>query len=104
MYMRVRKKNKTLSKRVAYERINILFRLAEKNYKTNPERSDRYVNLIRQISMRQRVKIPRHIKRRICKYCYSFLVPGSNCRVRLKGEYVLTTCYNCGRKVHFPYN
>lgn len=98
-----RKKNKDLSKKIAEERIEILFELADRNFKTHPERTQRYVTLARLIGMRYRVRLVRDQKRRICKHCYSYLVPGSNCRIRLKGSTVLTTCFSCGKQSRYPY-
>jgi len=98
-----RKKNKDLSKKIAEERIIILFELAEQNFKTHPDRTQRYVALARLISMRYRVRLTRDMKRQICKHCYHFLVPGSNCRVRLKGGVVLKTCLVCGKQNRYPY-
>jgi RNase P subunit RPR2 len=84
-----RKKNKDLSKKIAAERILRLFELAEENYKDYPERAQRYAALAQ--------------KRRICKHCYHYLVPGSNCRIRLKNGMVLTTCFACGKQSRYPY-
>jgi len=98
-----RKKNKDLSKKIAEERIIILFELAEQNFKTHPERTKRYVELARLIGMRYRVRLTRDQKRRICKHCYSYLVPGNNCRTRLKDGVVQTTCFECGKMSRYPY-
>ena len=98
-----RKKNKDLSKKIAAERILRLFELAEENYKDYPERAQRYAALARLISMRYQVRLIREQKRRICKHCYHYLVPGSNCRIRLKNGMVLTTCFACGKQSRYPY-
>ncbi|MDV0445306.1 hypothetical protein MmiAt1_08770 [Methanimicrococcus sp. At1] len=98
-----RKKNKDLTKKIAEERIVILLALAEDNFKTHPDRTKRYVGLARTISMRSRVRLTRDQKRRICKHCYSWLVPGNNCRIRLKGSTVLTACHVCGKMSYYPY-
>ncbi|MDR2944719.1 MAG: ribonuclease P [Methanosarcinales archaeon] len=98
-----RKKNKDASKKIAEERIVILFGLAEQNFKTHPERTARYIELARTIGMRYRVRLTRGQKRRICKHCYSYLVPGNNCRVRLSGGTVQTTCFSCGQLSRYPY-
>ncbi|MCS7110735.1 MAG: ribonuclease P [Ignisphaera sp.] len=64
------------------------------------EYAKRYGELIKRISMRCRVDIPRSIKRWICKNCNVIMVPGSNARVRSrrKGKTlrVVTTCLVCG--------
>ena len=101
---RRRQKNKDLSKKIAEERILLLFELAEQNYKEHPERTHRYVTLARLIGMRYRVRLTRDQKRRLCKHCYRYLVPGDNCRVRLKGRAVLTVCLVCGRQSRYPYS
>jgi ribonuclease P protein subunit RPR2 len=99
-----RKKNKDLSKKIAEERIQRLFELAEQNFHDHPTRTHRYVTLARLISMRYRVRFTRDEKRKICKHCYHYLVPGNNCRIRLKGQTVLTTCLNCGKQSRYPYS
>jgi RNase P subunit RPR2 len=98
-----RRKKKDLSKKIAEERIIILFELAEKNFKTQPDRTQRYISLARLIGMRYRVRLTRDQKRQICKHCYRYLVPGNNCRVRLKGGVVLKTCLVCGKQSRYPY-
>ena len=57
-------------KKIASERINILFRLASEEFKKHPERSNRYVELARKIGMRYNVRIPKLLKRRFCKKCH----------------------------------
>ena len=100
---RVRKKQKALIKDLAIQRIERLFKLAGDEYGEHPERSDRYVLLARRIGMRYRVSLPRELKRKLCKNCQSYLVPGSNSRVRLRGNYVVMTCLKCGNQMRYPY-
>jgi len=88
--------------RIARERIKILFELADKEFKNHPERSHRYVQLARRIAMRYNVRIPRELKRRICKGCHRYLVPGVNCRVRTSQKMLTITCLNCGRIARYP--
>lgn len=88
---------------MAEQRIRRLFDLAEKAYPRRPELSDRYVDIARRISMRHRVGLPRDFKRRMCKACGSFLVPGKNSRIRLDGRNVVITCLKCGTVKRYPY-
>ncbi|MHC1567063.1 MAG: ribonuclease P protein component 4 [Candidatus Syntropharchaeia archaeon] len=92
-------RKKDLVKKIALQRIERLFELAEES----EEYCDRYVELARKIGMRYRVRIPKHLKMRICKHCYSFLVPGRNARVRLRGDYIATTCLKCNKVMRRPY-
>lgn len=98
-----RKQQKNLIHSIASQRMWRLFQLAEEEFPEHPERSARYVQLIRNISMRNRMSIPREIKRRICRHCYSFLVPGNNARYRLKGGYIVISCKHCGKESRYPY-
>jgi len=86
---------------IAVQRMYILFRLGVDAVKSGRiEYAKRYGYLIKRISMRNRVKIPRSIKRWICKNCCVVMVPGFNVRVRTRREgktlRVVTTCLVCG--------
>lgn len=90
--------------RIAIERIHRLFSEAEKMAKENRmELCRRYVEIARKISMKYLVRIPRVYRLRYCKKCLSYLVPGKNCRIRLKKRKVVLTCLNCGNKKRYPY-
>jgi len=63
------------------------------------------VRKARNLAMRHRLKIPRELKRRYCVHCYAYLVPGSNCRVRIRLNKVVYYCLSCKkfmRFVHLP--
>ena len=94
---------KEWARSIAKDRIVRLFQLAAEEFNTCPKRSDRYVELARLIGMRYRVGIPKDLKMRFCKNCNCFLVPGRNARVRLKGNYMTTTCLNCSKSMRRPY-
>lgn len=91
-------------KDIALRRIKRLFELAQlEAARGREDRSYRYVQLARKIGMRYRVRIPWYLKMRLCKSCKSYLIPGRNMRVRLKGDYITTTCLKCGRQMRRPY-
>jgi ribonuclease P protein subunit RPR2 len=98
-----RKQQKNLIQNIAVQRMWRLFELAEAELSENPERSRRYVQLIRNISMRNRISIPREIKSRICKHCYAFLTPGHNARYRLKEGFIVISCEHCVKDMRYPY-
>ncbi|MCS3923488.1 ribonuclease P protein component 4 [Methanosalsum natronophilum] len=97
-------KKKYLMKDLAHQRISILFKLADAEYQSNPHRSNRYVELARKIGMRYRISIPPDLRKRACRKCNSYLVPGNNCRVRIHKNYVLITCEKCERRMRYPVN
>ena len=92
---------------LALQRIERLFELAEADARKMDtgakSRSDSYVQLARRIGMRYRVRIPGQLKMRICKGCYTYLIPGKNARIRLRGGYITTTCLKCGKQMRHPY-
>ncbi|MEM3445325.1 MAG: ribonuclease P protein component 4 [Thermoplasmata archaeon] len=90
--------------RIAEERIYWLFETAKKFLENNwIDHSKRCLELARKIGMRYNVRIPRELKRLLCKQCYTLLIPGRTARVRLKKARVIITCQNCGNILRYPY-
>ena len=89
--------------KIARERIDILFKLADESFEKYPERSDRYVEMARNIATKYNLRMPRIWKRKFCKNCNKFLKPGNNCQVRLKDSCVAIKCLECGNIVNIPY-
>jgi len=100
---RASSKNKKQLKKIAESRIKRLFNLSEE-YALNErlELSNRYVFLARKMSMRYLVPIPPEYKRRFCKHCYSYLLPGKNCRVRIQRNKIVTYCNICKKYSRIP--
>lgn len=93
------------NKRIARERINILFTLAETRYSQDPELAQRYVTLARKIGMRYKVNVPREHRWKICHHCKSYLHPGRSCRVRFQSKreaHIVVTCFTCGKNNRKP--
>lgn len=97
------KKKPAEFRKIALERINILFKEADIIFKEDPKLSNKYVKLARKISMKYKVKIPSDLKKRFCKHCHSFLKPSKNCRVRLHNGKVVYYCLICKKYMRFPY-
>ncbi len=100
--MKKRYKKKT-NRKIALERVKILFKEAEQIFKEDPKLANRYVYLARKISMKFKVRIPRELKRKFCKHCYKYLVPNVNCRVRLHNGHVVYYCLECKKFMRFRY-
>lgn len=96
-------KNKKEQKTIARRRINYLFELAEQ-YALSDKMSlaNRYVELARKISMRYLVPISKEYKRRFCKHCYSYLLPPTNCRVRIHRGKLVIYCHSCKKYTRIP--
>ena len=93
-----------MERRIALERMVVLFRLAEKEALLgHAPRARRYVDLARRIGMRYNVRVPPEFKRRFCKACRTYFVPGVNARVRVGRGRVVVTCLGCGAVQRLPY-
>jgi ribonuclease P protein subunit RPR2 len=90
-------------KKIANERINILFDEAKKVYKKNPSLADRYVAIAKKIAMKTQISIPSSFKKKFCKKCSHYLVPGLNCRVRIRNKKLIYYCLKCKNYMRFPY-
>ena len=89
-------------KNIAKERIAILLKQAEEMFSKNPKLSNRYVYLARRIAMKARFKMPSLFKRKFCKHCYHFLMPGKNARIRTREGKLIIYCLNCKKYTRIP--
>ena len=102
MAKRKHKKKPLAERRIASERIQDLFRQADRVFNESPELSNRYVKLARKIAMKFKLKLKPEFKRKFCKHCYAYPRPGVNCRVRTGKKQVTYSCFNCKRFMRFP--
>ena len=102
------RKENTIIKKIASERIEYLMEEAVSIYSSNPYIANRYVALSRNYSMSAKVDIPDKYKRLICKKCKKLMIPGISSRIRLqsrkkKGSRLVKTCLNCSHSIHIYY-
>ena len=91
-----------MSIEIAKHRIKKLFSEADKIFDKSPKLADRYVEMARKIAMKLNVPIPKYLKRKFCKHCYSYLRPGNNARVRIHKSRVIIYCKNCKKYTRIP--
>ena len=102
----LRKKEQREKKKIARERVETLFTLAERVFPYDEGLVNRYVEIALAVQQKAKIRLPRKWKRRYCKRCHSFLVPGKNARVRLRSKpypHVVIKCLNCGHIMRYPY-
>jgi ribonuclease P protein subunit RPR2 len=88
--------------RIARQRIQTLFRLANEAFDEDPLLAQRYVDLARRIAMGARVRLPKEYRRQVCRHCKSFILPGVSSRVRIRQKrepHVVITCLSCGKRM-----
>ncbi|MDI6736986.1 MAG: ribonuclease P protein component 4 [Nanoarchaeota archaeon] len=88
---------------IAKERIEKLFSEAEAVFNKEPKLAKRYVELARKISTRTNTRIPFALKRKFCKKCNAFLVPGKNARIRTKNKAIIIACLECSALSKLPF-
>lgn len=91
--------------KIANERVEILFSMAEKCITTEPELSASYVNILEHIVKHYHLRLNKNLKGRICKKCHVVLVPGFNCTVRIRSssKLVAYTCSKCKSDMRILY-
>lgn len=98
------RRRKSFERRIARERIHILFTLAEREALAgNILRANRYAQLARRIGMRYNVPLPSSYRRLFCRKCGSYMLPGRMARVRVRRSRVIVTCQSCGQVYRYPY-
>ena len=89
-------------KKIANERIEILFKRAEETFAKNPERANRYIQIARRIAMKLNIRLNKQQKRSFCKHCYSYLVSGNNAITRIRNGNIITYCKICKKYTRIP--
>jgi ribonuclease P protein subunit RPR2 len=93
--------NKLKERKEVLQIVKNLFNEAKLQFNKNPSLSNKYVRLARKAAMKVNLKFPRELKRRFCKHCYYYLVPGKNSRVRIHKSRVIYYCFNCKKYMRF---
>jgi len=108
MQRRRRRDQKRRLRALVHERVQILYDQAvEAARRGDLEYAARLGGLIRELSLSTRVRLPRHIRRGLCKRCNTPLIPGVTSTVRLVSQgrfsYRVIRCLNCGWIHRYPY-
>lgn len=90
-----KKKNKEFIQGIALQRMYRLMDLALDEWKNHPERSKDYLQLMKKIGTRNKVRIPKELKELYCKKCLSLLLEGKDKKIRVKEKILLIECLNC---------
>lgn len=96
------KQRSSALKEIARERITTLFQQAQETFPEHPQLAHRYVELARKIAMKVNGRLPPQYKRKFCKHCYHFLMPGFNARIRTRAGKVVISCLDCKKFMRIP--
>ena len=81
--------------KLALSEISSILAKAKEVFGEKPDLSHKYATKARRMALKYKLKLPLSLKRRICKNCYAFLVPGKNLRVRTTRGHVTYYCLEC---------
>jgi len=93
------------TKRIAVHRVQTLLHLANEIFNEDPSLAQRYVDIAGKIAMATKIRLPKEHRLRVCRHCKSFILPGVNCRVRVRQRrepHLVITCLNCGKQMRIP--
>ncbi len=88
--------------KIAKKRIEFLFKHAKEVFKEDSKFSDKYVKIARRIAMKYKIRLSSSIKKRFCKHCHKYLMPGVNCRIRLHKHRLIYYCLSCKHYMRHP--
>ena len=89
------KQRKKQLQELALKRVKALFSEAAIIFSHNPELANRYVQIARKTAMKVNLRLPRELKRKFCKHCYSYFQPGKTCRCRIHKSRITYYCLTC---------
>ncbi len=89
-------------RKIAYKRMNILFKKAFEVYKDNPELARRYIYLLWRIKLKAAIPLPKKMRNKFCKKCFTPWIPGETLRIRVRNKKIIYTCLYCGTVKRFP--
>jgi ribonuclease P protein subunit RPR2 len=100
---RMHQARKRQQKTIASQRIEQLTRLAEHQALNGDlELAQRYLEHARNIATRVVVPLPAMVKRRVCKNCGTYLLPGVTSRTRVHRGRIIHCCLHCGAYSRHP--
>jgi len=82
-----------VSRNKAIEQISAL--LDEASHAKSVEKGALIVKKARQIQLRNRIHLPRELKKRFCKKCFSLWMPGKTVRIRTRPGKLVFACLVC---------
>ncbi len=93
---------KKLSKKEARIKVLDYFDKADNIFKEDKELANKYIKKARRLAMKYKLRLGK-LKRKFCKHCYSYLMPGVNSRTRTKDGKVVIYCSECKNYTRIPY-
>ncbi len=96
------KRRQKPDKKQVLKKVKELFWLASQLFEKNKEEANKAVRKARRQAMRERLRLPKELKRSFCKHCKAYLKPGRNARIRIHKSRVIIYCKECKKFTRIP--
>lgn len=101
--MRKKLARKLKAKKEAIEIIPELLKRSKESYRKGNKRLSKVQSKkIKYLTMKYKLKLPKELKKQLCKNCSSILIPSVNCRVRTNKGKLVYYCMECKRFTRMP--
>ncbi|MEM4246767.1 MAG: ribonuclease P [Candidatus Woesearchaeota archaeon] len=100
--MKKREANKGLERQSSLQQVQALFDAAALVFPKSPSEANRLIAKAHRLVLRSKLKLPSVLKRRYCKHCKAFWVPGKSVRVRLAKGRIVYSCLSCRKIQRMP--
>lgn len=97
------RKNRAGNKIKAKLRIKEMFSKALLAYRENYDYANDIIRKAVRLKLKNQARLAMPEKLMLCKNCKSLLIPGYNCRVRLKDGHLVYLCMRCKHMRRIPY-
>ena len=87
-------------KRIAIKRIKFLYKKAIENI-DNIELSRRYIFILWKIKNKARIRLPKDLRNKFCKKCYTPWIVGKTLQIRIRKGRIIYKCLYCGNVKRF---
>ncbi|BFI73227.1 ribonuclease P protein component 4 [Nanoarchaeota archaeon] len=87
-------------KRIARKRIKELYRKSLENI-DNLELARRYIYILWRIKNKARIRLPKYLRNKFCKRCYTPWIIGKTLQIRIRKGRIIYKCLYCGNVKRF---
>ena len=96
-----KRKSKKQLKEETLKQVKVFFKKAALVSKKDIKLANNYIRKARRLAMKVNLTLPRALKRKFCKHCYDYLIPGNNSSVRFHKSRIVYYCFNCKEYTRF---
>jgi len=90
-------------KTIAARRMLLLYKKALEIYPKDPNLARRYIYILWKIKLKSRLKLPKNLRNKFCKKCFTLWILGKTVSIRIRKGRRIYRCLNCGYIKRIPF-